>query len=173
MEPGATAAGAATLVEQPPATSLAVLAPGAAPAEWRARVETATAAPASRRRPTPRAAVLLYAPDDPAACAAQLHAVASAGMPDDVELVIAAGDPTPEVEALLASASGARVLRSGGALGRMTGWQLGAMATRAPHVVALSPLRCRRPASSRRCSTAPPPAPRSSRPWWPARMGCA
>ncbi len=113
------------------------LAPDAAPDAWRARTATG---PPPRRRPTPRAALLLHAPEDPAALAAQLHAVAAAGVPDDVELLIAAGDPRPEIDLLLHGASGARVIRTAGRLGRTAAWQLGAMATRAPHVVALSPL---------------------------------
>ncbi|HZV75516.1 MAG TPA: glycosyltransferase [Conexibacter sp.] len=98
-------------------------------------------APPRRLRPTPRAALLLHAPDDPGALRAQLDALAAAGVPDDVELVVAAGDPTPETTAVLhAAASGARIVRTPGALGRFAAWQLGALATRAPRVVALAPL---------------------------------
>jgi glycosyltransferase involved in cell wall biosynthesis/GT2 family glycosyltransferase len=97
--------------------------------------------PSARRpRPAPRAALVLHAPDDPDALRAQLGALAAGGVPDDVELVIATGDPDEEVEALLASASGARVIRTAGALGRFAAWQLGALSTRADRVVALAPL---------------------------------
>jgi GT2 family glycosyltransferase/glycosyltransferase involved in cell wall biosynthesis len=98
--------------------------------------------PPPRTRPAPRAALLLHAPaDDPNALRAQLDALAAAGVPDDVELVVAAGDPGPETAAVLrAGASGARVVRTAGALGRFAAWQLGALATRAERVVALAPL---------------------------------
>jgi GT2 family glycosyltransferase/glycosyltransferase involved in cell wall biosynthesis len=122
----------------------APLAAGAPPARWRELAGLADAAPGSppagRRPRAPRAALLLHAIDDPAAVAAQLGAVARAGVPDDVELVIAAGDPGPQLEAALRHASGARIVRTAGPLGRAAAWQLGALATRAPAVVALAPL---------------------------------
>jgi GT2 family glycosyltransferase/glycosyltransferase involved in cell wall biosynthesis len=107
-------------------------------ARWR---ELALGVPTpARRRPTPRAALLLHAIDDPAAFTAQLDAVARAGVPDDVELVIAAGDPEAQLEAALQRASGARIVRTAGRLGRAAAWQLGALATRADVTVALAPL---------------------------------
>jgi GT2 family glycosyltransferase/glycosyltransferase involved in cell wall biosynthesis len=116
-----------------------MLPPDAEPSRWRElRLEPRTTP--SRRRRTPRAALLLHAIDDLAAFTAQLDAVARAGVPDDVELVIAAGDPGPELEAALQHASGARVIRTAGRLGRTVAWQLGALTTHAPVTVALAPL---------------------------------
>ncbi len=116
------------------------LASAAAPARWRALADRAGKASPARRRSTPRAALLLHAPDDPSALTAQLDALARAGVPDDVEVVIAAGDPSAALDAVLHAASGARILRTAGPLGRAAAWQLGALASRAPHAVALAPL---------------------------------
>ncbi|MCW2951431.1 MAG: glycosyltransferase [Conexibacter sp.] len=111
--------------------------PSAASARWRERAEAPQ--PGRRRPSAPRAALLLYASDDAHALAAQLDALADARLPDDVELVVAADDSGPDVAALLAS-SGARVVRTHGALGRRVAWQLAAQAARAPLAVALAPL---------------------------------
>jgi len=126
-------------VEPAPADAERTVAADADPARWRELARPA-APPCARRRPTPRAALLLHATDDPAAFTAQLDAIARAGVPDDVELVVAAGDPGPELEAALQRASGARIVRTAGRLGRSAAWQLGALTTRAPVAVALAPL---------------------------------
>lgn len=134
-----TARGSEAETATPGPAPVAVIRADADPSGWRAAAEQHQA-PARRPRAAPRAALLLHAPGDPAALAAQLAAVAAASLPDDVELVIAAGDHGPETAALLHSASGARIVRTAGALGRFAAWQLGALATRAPHAVALAPL---------------------------------
>jgi glycosyltransferase involved in cell wall biosynthesis len=100
----------------------------------------ATASVRSRRRATPRAAVLLHALDDHAAVSAQIRALERAGLPDDVELVVAADAPGPEMESLLATLGHARVIRAGVPLGRYQAWQAAAHATQAPLVVGLAPL---------------------------------
>jgi glycosyltransferase involved in cell wall biosynthesis/GT2 family glycosyltransferase len=108
--------------------------------DWRELTAAAAPTAPTRCRPSPRAAVLVHAPDDPAALAAQLDALADAGLPADVELVIAAGDPDPAIEALLRDATGARIIRAVGPLGRRAAWRHAAEATRAPLAVALAPL---------------------------------
>jgi GT2 family glycosyltransferase/glycosyltransferase involved in cell wall biosynthesis len=115
--------------------------PGRAVAVEAATTWDATAPERVHRRRTPRAAGLLDAGADPATLAPQLDALAAAGLPDDAELVIAAGDPSPEIDALLhRRASGATIVRAAGPLGRSAAWALAAQATRAPHAIALAPL---------------------------------
>ncbi len=105
---------------------------------WR---ELATVAPARRRaRMTPSAAVVLHAHNDTQALLAQLEAVRAADLPDRADLVVAADMPGREMQALLDSLGDVRVIRGTIPLGRHQAWQLGAMASDAPYVVALAPL---------------------------------
>jgi glycosyltransferase involved in cell wall biosynthesis/GT2 family glycosyltransferase len=94
----------------------------------------------ARRRATPRAAVLLHALNDHRAVSMQIQALERAGLPHDVELVVAADAPSQAVESLLSSLSGARVIRGTRPLGRHEAWQIAATGTTAPFVVGLAPL---------------------------------
>jgi GT2 family glycosyltransferase/glycosyltransferase involved in cell wall biosynthesis len=111
--------------------------PGDPPERWR-ELATVRHTPA-RPRPVPRAAVLLHATDDPTALRMLTNALAAA-VPDGVEVVVAADAAGADTDAVLAGLTGARIVRGTGSLGRQQAWQLAAHATRAPHVVALSPL---------------------------------
>lgn len=107
---------------------------------YRWRKLAAPPAPSRRRRPAARAAILVHALDDHVALSAQIDALCRGGLPDDLDLVIAADAPGPEMESLLSSLSGARIVRGAESLGRHQAWQLAASATDAPLAVALSPL---------------------------------
>jgi GT2 family glycosyltransferase/glycosyltransferase involved in cell wall biosynthesis len=109
-----------------------------APARW--REFSCPAAGRHHRSNTPRAAILLHAPDDPAVLAPQLAALQRAGLPHDLEVVIAADPGGEPVESLLRGCHGVRVVRGSVPLGRQQAWQLAAQATVAPVAVALAPL---------------------------------
>lgn len=113
--------------------------PDAPVSRWR---ELATRSDGRRRpgRKRARAAVLVHALGDAAALTAQMNELARADLSDDVEVVVAADAAGPELESVLGALGDARVIRGTGSLGRHQAWQLGALATSAPFVVALAPL---------------------------------
>lgn len=92
------------------------------------------------RRPRPRATLAVIAGDDPQALALQLSALERAGIGSDVEVAIIASGPGADMEREMERASGARIVRCGAQVGRREAWQLAAEASRADHIVALSPL---------------------------------
>ncbi|QEC46876.1 glycosyltransferase [Baekduia soli] len=93
---------------------------------------------------TPAAAIVVRLPEDAAAAATQVDALARARVADDVEIVLVAAEDAG-LDAVLASASGARVVRIGAHLGRRAAWQRAAAATRAPTIVMLEPHALPRP----------------------------
>lgn len=134
------------------------LSPAAPPERWRelARREPEPAhglrepEPAfrhsARRRPPPRAAVLVHALEDAPALSAQLDAVRRSGLPEDIEIIIVAdpaggaGASDSGTDRLLRSLGDVRIVRGTGPLGRHQAWQLGAEATAASLVITLAPL---------------------------------
>jgi len=99
-----------------------------------------TPATGRRNTGTPRAAILVHAPDDTAVVAPQLRALAQARLLGRVDVVIAADAPGSEMELLLGGLRDVRVIRATTRLGRRQAWQLAAEATAASRVVALAPL---------------------------------
>ena len=92
------------------------------------------------RRPRPRATLAVIAGDDARALALQLSALERARIGSDVEVSIIVSGPGADVEREMERASGARIVRCGADVGRRQAWQLAAEASRADHIVALSPL---------------------------------
>ncbi len=107
-------------------------------ASWRELAGTSSTPRPARR--DPRGAVLVHAADDAETLSAQLQAIRSAGLPHDVELVLAVDAPGRATEAVLRTLSGVRIIRGATALGRHQAWQLAAESSRAAAVVALAPL---------------------------------
>jgi glycosyltransferase involved in cell wall biosynthesis len=83
-----------------------------------ARLRSALAAPPARRRSAVRATVVALVADDPRMARAQIDALAAAGAGAEVEVLLAADAPGPELRALLAGASGATILSDQRPLGR-------------------------------------------------------
>jgi Glycosyl transferase family 2 len=108
----------------------------AGPAVWHA----AAGVTRTIGRPRPRATLALIAGDDARALALQLSALERARIGSDVEVSIIASGAGADMEREMERASGARILRCGAEVGRRQAWQLAAEASRADHVVALSPL---------------------------------
>jgi hypothetical protein len=108
----------------------------AGPAAWHA----ATGVTRTIRRPRPRATLAVIAGDDARALGLQLSALERARLGSDVEVTIVASGPGADMEREMARASGARIVRCGAEVGRRQAWQLAAEASRAEHIVALSPL---------------------------------
>jgi GT2 family glycosyltransferase len=119
-----------------PLPSSAVLVGQSVPADWHA----AAGVTRTIRRPRPRATLAVIAGDDARALALQLSALERARIGSDVEVTIIASGPGPDMEREMARASGARIVRCGAEVGRRQAWQLAAEASRADHIVALSPL---------------------------------
>jgi glycosyltransferase involved in cell wall biosynthesis len=124
-----------------PLPSSAVTVGQSVPADWHA----AAAVTRAIRRPRPRATLALMAGDDARALALQLSALERARIGSDVEVTIIASGPGAEMERAIERANGARVVRCGAGVGRRQAWQLAAEASRADHVVALSPLALPQP----------------------------
>ena len=104
--------------------------------------------PASARpAKTPRAAVLIHALGDLEALAAQMQSVRAALPEPDTEIVLVADDGGPSMQHALRRLSGVKLIRGTRPMGRVEAWQLAARATRAPYVVALSPLALPTPGS--------------------------
>ncbi|HKO26303.1 MAG TPA: glycosyltransferase family 2 protein [Solirubrobacteraceae bacterium] len=140
---GLDATGIADVVLAPcapdfPLPSSAVTVGQSVPADWRAAA--AAAVTPTIRRPRPRATLALIAGDDPRALALQRSALERARIGSDVEVSIIASGHGADMEREMERASGARIVRCGTEVGRRQAWQLAAEASRADHIVALSPL---------------------------------
>ena len=124
-----------------PLPSSAVVVGQSVPTDWHA----AAGARRRIRRPRPRATLAVMAGDDARALALQLSALEGARIGSDVEVAIIASGPGSEMEREMGRASGARIVRCGAEVGRRQAWQLAAEASRADHIVALSPLALPQP----------------------------
>jgi GT2 family glycosyltransferase/glycosyltransferase involved in cell wall biosynthesis len=108
------------------------------PARWRELSHIAVTRRSKSK--TPRAAILLHAPDDATALAPQLSALQHADLGRGVEVVIAADPPGERMESLLRGLDGVRVVRGSVPMGRHEAWQIAASTTIAPVSVVLAPL---------------------------------